>query len=95
MPGVSSRVVGAWHTEQQEGGDEVVRPSGTKANGGRIDQGDLGPSFPSQRVDHVIGRSGGNVLGPDGLPIAGSIKQNPQAHIPLDDWLTWTSWNTP
>ena len=30
-----------------------------------------------------------------GLPISGTIKQDPEAHIPLDDWLTWTSWNAP
>lgn len=76
-------------------GTKWFDPAAPKANGVRIDQGDPGSSFPSQQVDHVIVRSGGNVLGPDGLPITGSIKQNPQAHIPLDDWLTWTSWNAP
>ncbi|UAL30922.1 hypothetical protein K8W59_05345 [Nocardioides rotundus] len=70
-------------------------PAAPKANGVRIDQGSPGSLYPSQQVDHVIVRSGGNVLGPDGLPITGSIKQNPQAHIPLDDWLSWSSWNAP
>lgn len=76
-------------------GTKWFDPAAPKTNGVRIDQGAPGSSFPSQQVDHVIVRSGGNVLGPDGLPITGSIKQNPQAHIPLDDWLTWTSWNAP
>lgn len=49
----------------------------------------------SQRVDHVIVRRGGRILGPDGRPIVGSLKQNPDAHIPLSDWLKWTSWDTP
>jgi hypothetical protein len=70
-------------------------PGARQSNGVRIDQGSPGSTYPSQQVDHVIVRSGGNVLGPDGLPITGSIKQNPQAHIPLDDWLSWTSWNAP
>lgn len=70
-------------------------PAAPKSNGVRVDQGAPGSAYPSQQVDHVIDRSGGNVLGPDGLPITGSIKQNPQAHIPLDDWPTWTSWNAP
>lgn len=76
-------------------GTKWFDPAAPKANGVRIDQGAPGSSFPSQQVDHVIVRSGGNVLGPDGLPITGSMKQNPQAHIPLDDWLTWSSWNAP
>jgi hypothetical protein len=66
-----------------------------KANGVRIDQGVPGSVHSSQQVDHVIIRSGGNVLGPGGLPITGSIKKNPQAHIPLSDWLNWSSWDMP
>lgn len=34
-------------------------------------------------------------LGPDGNPIVGSIKNNPQAHIPLSEWLKGKSWNYP
>ena len=66
-----------------------------KGNGIRIDQGLPGSSFASQQVDHVVVRSGGQILGPDGKPIVGSLSQNPQAHIPLSDWLTWSSWSTP
>lgn len=66
-----------------------------KGNGIRIDRGEPGSPFPSQRVDHVIVRKGGRILGPDGKPIVGSLKQNPDAHIPLSDWLNWTSWDTP
>lgn len=63
--------------------------------GVRVDLGNPQHSWASQQVDHVIVRSDGKVLGPDGQPIVGSIKQNPQAHIPLEDWLKWKSWNTP
>jgi RHS repeat-associated protein len=64
-------------------------------NGVRIDQGTPGASFPSQRVDHVVVRSEGRILGPDGKPIVGSLAENPQAHIPLTDWLDWDQWNQP
>ena len=64
-------------------------------NGIRIDEGIPGSSWPSQQVDHVVVRSGGQILGPDGKPIVGSLAQNPQAHIPLSDWQNWSSWNTP
>jgi hypothetical protein len=70
-------------------------PAAPKANGVRIDEGIPGSSWPSQQVDHVVVRSGGRILGPDGKPIVGSLKGNPQAHIPLSDWLNWTSWNMP
>jgi hypothetical protein len=64
-------------------------------NGIRIDEGIPGSSWPSQQVDHVVVRSGGQILGPDGKPIVGSLAQNPQAHIPLSDWLNWSSWSMP
>lgn len=66
-----------------------------KGNGVRLDQGIPGSSFGSQQVDHVVVRSGGRILGPDGKPIVGSLSQNPQAHIPLSEWRTWSSWSTP
>jgi hypothetical protein len=61
----------------------------------RIDQGNPNSSYPSQQVDHVVVRSGGRVLGPDGSPIEGPLSANPQAHLPLVDWLGWSSWNAP
>jgi hypothetical protein len=77
------------------GGTRWFDPSAPEANGIRIDEGVPHSPFPSQQVDHVIVRSGGRILGPDGKPIVGSLKQNPDAHIPLSDWLNWTSWNAP
>ena len=63
-------------------------------NGVRIDKGDPESKWPSQRVDHVIVRSGGKVLGRDGMPIEGSIKQDAEnAHIPQSDWQNWQEWN--
>jgi hypothetical protein len=71
-------------------------PRGRNFGGIRIDQGDPSNPFPSQREDHVIVRSGGNVLGRDGEPISGSIQEDAEnAHIPLSVWLTWKSWNHP
>jgi hypothetical protein len=35
------------------------------------------------------------ILGPDGKPIVGGLHDTAQAHIPLSDWLSWISWNTP
>jgi hypothetical protein len=64
-------------------------------NGVRIDQGNPNSSFPSQQIDDVVVRSGGQILGPDGSPIEGSLSDNPQAHIPYSDWLGWSSWNSP
>jgi hypothetical protein len=64
-------------------------------NGVRIDEGVPNSPWPSQQVDHVVVRSGGSVLGPDGQPIVGSIASNPQSHIPLTDWLNWSEWNAP
>jgi RHS repeat-associated protein len=65
-------------------------------NGVRIDKGDPNSPQPSQRVDHVVVRSRGKVLGRDGQPISGAIKDDPvNSHIPLSDWLKWTTWNHP
>lgn len=65
-------------------------------NGVRIDQGNPNHSLPSQQVDHVIVRQNGQVIGRDGKPIQGSIKENAeQAHIPLNEYQNWKSWDSP
>ncbi|MDI6836301.1 MAG: hypothetical protein QMD99_11390 [Rhizobiaceae bacterium] len=67
-----------------------------KGNGVRIDEGLQTASNPTQQVDHVIVNSGGKVIGRDGLPIRGSIQDDPvNAHIPYRDWLRWSEWNRP
>lgn len=73
-----------WHDENDQG------------NGVRIDRGNPNSSQPSQRVDHVVVRDNGVVIGRDGNPIQGSIKANGEmAHIPLSEWEQWGSWNKP
>lgn len=65
-------------------------------NGVRIDQGNPNNSQVVQQVDHVVVRSNGKVIGADGRPIGGSIKQNHEAaHIPLSDYVKWKKWNSP
>jgi hypothetical protein len=65
-------------------------------NGIRIDRGNPDNSQAVQQVDHVVVRSGGKVIGRDGKPISGSVKDNfDTAHIPLSEWLTWARWNSP
>lgn len=67
-----------------------------KGNGVRIDQGDPNNNSPSQQKDHVQVVSRGKVIGRDGKPIKGSIKEDPEnAHIPLEEWLNWKNWNSP
>jgi uncharacterized protein RhaS with RHS repeats len=67
-----------------------------KGSGVRIDKGDPENSQPSQQVDHVVVRDKGRVIGRDGKPIDGSIKQNPsQSHIPMSEWSSWSKWNKP
>ncbi len=93
----AARVPSAWGdgvANSKGVGTRWFDPAAPKANGIRIDEGIPGSSWPSQQVDHVVVRSGGRILGPDGKPIVGTLGDNPQAHIPLSDWL-WTSWNAP
>ena len=67
-----------------------------KGNGVRIDKGNPNHTHPTQQVDHVIVRSNGKVIGRDGHPISGSIKNDPQnAHIPLREYKKWKKWNSP
>ncbi|MBP1859085.1 hypothetical protein [Rhizobium herbae] len=56
----------------------------------RIDKGDPNSGNISQRVDHVIINRGGVVIGRNGQPINGYIKQDAiNAHVPKSDWLGW------
>jgi hypothetical protein len=67
-----------------------------KGNGVRIDKGNPDNSQPSQQVDHVVVRDNGRVIGRDGQPIKGAIKDNgSEAHVPLSEWANWSSWNKP
>ena len=54
------------------------------------------PTLRVQQVDHVVVRSGGKIIGRDGLPIAGRISDNYEAaHIPLSEYENWPTWNSP
>lgn len=71
-------------------------PDNPVGNGVRIDQGNPSSPFPTQRVDHVVVRRDGKVLGRNGQPIEGSIKEDPiNAHIPLSEYQNWSTWHSP
>lgn len=77
-------------------GKRWVDPDHPDANSIRIDKGNPNNSQPSQQVDHVIVRKDGKVIGRDGRPIQGSIKNNAvNVHIPLQEWLRWRKWYEP
>ncbi|MEU6831520.1 hypothetical protein ABZ894_22970 [Nocardia beijingensis] len=88
---------GEGQPNRKKEGQRWLDPDNPNGNGIRIDKGDPNSPNPSQRVDHVVVRSEGKVLGPDGQPIppGSSIKDHPEAHIPLDEWLKWKSWDNP
>lgn len=67
-----------------------------KGDGVRIDQAVPGSNHATQRVDHVIIRTGGTVRDQNGTPLPGSIETFPlKAHIPLRIYRSWQSWNKP
>ena len=95
----TSKVPSGWGTgrpNKKGVGTRWVDPANPKTNGIRIDQGNPASPLTTQQVDHVVVRSGGRVVGRDGNPISGLIRENYEmAHIPLDEWLTWSTWNAP
>jgi RHS repeat-associated protein len=67
-----------------------------EGNGVRIDQGNPNNPQVAQQVDHVVVRHNGKVIGRDGKPVHGSIKDDPMnAHIPFAEWSTWRKWYAP
>jgi hypothetical protein len=64
-------------------------------DGVRVDRGDPNAEKASQQVDHVIVRHRGKVIGPDGRPVPSSISDSYESHIPLKEWLKWSTWWTP
>ncbi|MGN8172519.1 RHS repeat-associated core domain-containing protein [Agrobacterium sp. 22117] len=72
------------------------RDPSDKGNSVRIDRGNPTSPNPSQRVDHVVINRGGRVVGRDGNPINGSIKNDAvNAHVPHSEWKNWSSWDKP
>ena len=71
-------------------------PQNMDRNGVRIDKGRPESQFSSQRVDHVIVRHNGVVIGRNGKPISGTIRGNHrEAHIPLSEYVSWSTWHSP
>ncbi|WP_198015399.1 MULTISPECIES: PAAR domain-containing protein [unclassified Psychrobacter] len=67
-----------------------------KGNSVRIDKGNPSNSQIRQQVDHVIINNNGRIIGRNGEPIKGTIKDNwDQAHIPLKEYEQWNKWNSP
>ncbi|WP_204070719.1 Hint domain-containing protein [Sphaerisporangium krabiense] len=67
-----------------------------QGSGVRIDKGDPNNPQPTQQRDHVIVRDHGKVIGRNGKPIDGSIREHPEdAHIPFSEWSKWSQWNKP
>ncbi|GAA4889223.1 putative T7SS-secreted protein [Saccharopolyspora cebuensis] len=97
-PAVQEKLPSEWGDGQanKKGVGQRWEDPDNPGNGVRIDQGNPNNSQATQQVDHVIVRDNGKVIGRDGEPIPGSIKQHPdQAHIPLSEWKQWNSWNQP
>ena len=65
------------------------------ANGVRIDLGNPEHTYVSQRIHHVIVRVDGNVVGRDGGIVEVIRRDALRAHIPLEEWMTWSTWKTP
>ena len=70
-------------------GQRFWDPRNETGNTIRVDKGIPGHPLESQRVEHVRINCGGRVIGRAGQVL--SDGQNAEAHIPLDDWLTWTA----
>lgn len=97
-PAVQEKLPEEWGDGQanKKGVGQRWQDPNDPGSGVRIDQGNPNNSQSTQQVDHVIVRENGKVIGRDGEPLSGSIKQNPeQAHIPLSEWKQWKSWNHP
>ena len=93
---VKQRIPANWTRKNNKSGVGFrwVDPK-NEGNGIRIDKGNPNVSLPSQQVDHVVIRYGGKIRGPDGNPIKGPLSENPQAHIPLEEYRKWDNWYQP
>ena len=94
---VTDRLPSGWAAKpNKKGVGTRYQDPNNPGNGVRIDQGNPNHSLSSQQVDHVIVRRNGQVIGRDGNPIQGSIKQNAEnAHIPLSEYQKWGRWDSP
>lgn len=94
---VEEKIPDGWdRSETRKGVGTKWQDPNDNGNGVRIDKGNPNNSQTTQQTDHVIVRSEGKVIGRDGKPINGSIKDNyDKAHIPLSEYKDWIQWNSP
>lgn len=92
-----SKIPGPWKGKEIEKGPgtQWKDPANPTGNHVRIDQGKPNPGQPYQEVDHVVVFSNGKLIGPRGERINGTLKEHPEAHIPLSEYQKWKSWDTP
>lgn len=96
-PAKPSQIPSRWEAapNRKGVGTRYKDPDNPKGNIVRVDAGNPNNSQALQQVDHVVVTSNGRILGPNGQPIPGSIKQYPEAHIPLSQYVGWRTWNAP
>lgn len=71
-------------------------PKNPAGNGVRVDRGNPKSPYTSQKVDHIVVRKDGTILGRDGKPIKGSLKNDPEnGHIPASEYVKWKKWDAP
>jgi hypothetical protein len=70
----------------------AIGPAHKSPGGVRIDPART-TGFESQRVPHVVVRSNGRVIGRNGEPLPNG--NSAEAHIPLEEYKTWRTWNHP
>jgi hypothetical protein len=97
--GVTEKIPTGWgpgRPNQRGIGLRWSDPENPKANIVRVDKENPQSPYLTQRTDHGVVQNCGKVLGRDGKPILGSIKENfDTSHIPLNEYQTWSKWNTP
>ena len=101
-PFITDEIVGKLPSEwgmgqpsTKKGGWKWTDPD-NQGNGLRVDPANPSSLWQTQQVEHVVVRSLGVVLGRDGKPITGTIKDDPiNAHIPLEEYRQWRTWNHP
>ena len=65
----------------------------SKSHDVRVQKGNPKSQFPAQQKDYVKLVVDGKVIGRNGKPLpSGKV---PEAHIPLSEWRTWSSWKSP
>ncbi|MGH3708600.1 MAG: polymorphic toxin type 17 domain-containing protein [Pseudonocardiaceae bacterium] len=95
---VTSKIPGSWKGQEIDKGPgtQWKDPANPSGNHVRIDRGDPNNSQEYQKVDHVVIFSNGSYVGRDGQLLKGkTLKEVPEAHIPLSEYRKWKSWDKP